>query len=367
MKALFVATVQSHIAQFHLKAIELLKQNGYEIHVAARDNLKEKNGLKLKNVDEVFDIPFQRSPFSLKNFRAYRKLKDVISKGEYDLIHCNTPVGGILTRFAARKEDGEVLYTAHGFHFYKGAPLVNWIIYYPIEKMMAHFTDKLITINSEDYQLAKSKFKCPVYRIHGTGIDTEKYKNVSEKELENIWKKRQLKKKNIILCTGELNKNKNQSTIISAMQMVVEKIPDTVLLLAGNGPERENLNHQISSLGLKENVKLIGYRTDLQKFVRLSDIVVSASLREGLGLNLVEAMYCKKPIIAANNRGHRELISNGENGFIVMPKDSVGFANKIIELCNNPNKRKEMGEKGYKRSIPYWDTNVLKELKKIYW
>lgn len=367
MKALFVATVQSHIAQFHLKAIELLKENGYEVHVAARNNLAEKNGLQLKNVDKVFDVPFQRSPFSGANIQAYRKLKNIIVDGKYDIIHCNTPVGGILTRLAARKEEGKVFYTAHGFHFYKGAPLLNWLIYYPIEKVMAHFTDKLVVINEEDYDLAKTKFKCPVYRIHGTGINAEKYKSVSESEIRELRQKLGLQNKIIILCTGELNKNKNQSTIVNAMRTVVASVPNAVLLFAGNGPEKDNLNHLIIELGLKRNIKLIGYRTDLEKFVNMADIVASASLREGLGLNIIEAMYCRKPVIATDNRGHRELITEGENGYLVSPENSNEFAEKIIDLCMDPEKRETMGEKGYTKSIPYWDVNVLKELKNIYW
>lgn len=367
MKALFVATVQSHIAQFHLKAIELLKQNGYEVHVAARDNLAEKNGLQLKNVDKVFDVPFQRSPFSPANIQAYRELKKVIKNGQYDIIHCNTPVGGILTRWAARNEKSEVIYTAHGFHFYKEAPLKNWMLYYPIEKVMSHFTDKLITVNEEDYCLAKTKFSCPVYRIHGTGIDTGKYGAVSMAEIEEVKHALKLQDSIVILCTGELNRNKNQKTIISAMKMVVESIPNAVLLLAGNGPEKENLNRLIVDLGLKKNIKLLGYRTDLQKFVRLADVVVSASFREGLGLNIIEAMYCSKPVIAADNRGHRELISENENGYLVAPIDAESFADRIITLCQNQEKRTQMGKNGYKKSFPYWDVNVLKELQEIYW
>lgn len=366
MKALFVATVQSHIAQFHLKTIEMLKQNGYEIHVAARDNLAEKNGLQLKNVDQVYNVPFCRSPFSPKNLRAYRELKKIIKEGGYDLIHCNTPVGGILTRLAARKEAGTVLYTAHGFHFYKGAPLKNWILYYPIEKCMAHFTDKLITINEEDYHLAQIKFKCPVYRIHGTGINTEKYRCISRKEVEDFRHKYKLQNQVIILCTGELNKNKNQETVITAMKTVVKAVPNAVLLLAGNGPKKDNLEQMIDQLVLNEHVKLLGYRTDLQKFVAMSDMVVSASKREGLGLNIIEAMYCRKPVIAADNRGHRELIADGKNGYLVKATDSASFADKIVVLCKNPKKREAMGNVGYEKSIPYWDVNVLEELKAIY-
>lgn len=366
MKVLFVATVQSHIAQFHLKAIELLKQNGYEIHVAARDNLAEKNGLRLKNVDKIFDIPFQRSPFSPKNLHAYRELKKVISNGKYDMIHCNTPVGGILTRLAAITEKSQVIYTAHGFHFYKGAPLLNWMIYYPIEKMMAHFTDKLITITEEDYCLAKSKLKCKSYRTHGVGINTEKYTNVAEEACIEIREEEELSDRIVILCTGELNENKNQKTLVQAMQRVVKTVPNAVLLIAGNGPEKENLRQLITNLGLEKNVSLIGYHTDLQNYVHMCDIVVSASFREGLPLNIVEGMYCRKPVIASENRGHRELINEGENGYLVMPTDSVEFADRIIDLCKKPEKRMDMGNKGYEKSIPYWDINVMKELKEIY-
>ena len=366
MKALFVATVQSHIAQFHLKAIELLKQNGYEVHVAARDNLAEKNGLQLKNVDEVFDIPFLRSPFSPKNLAAYKSLRKVICEGHYDLIHCNTPVGGILTRIAARKESGKVLYTAHGFHFYKGAPLKNWILYYPIEKIMAHYTDGLITINDEDYKLAKNKFHCPVYRIHGVGINTKKFNDISKEKLEELKDRYHLHNKVIILCTGELNNNKDQETVISAMTKVIAECPDARLLLAGNGPKENVLRNKISDLHLSEFVKLIGYRTDLQYFVHISDLVVSASLREGLGLNLIEAMFCHKPVIGAENRGHRELIIEGKNGYLVPPKDSTAFSEKIISLCKDQIKRIKMGSAGYEMSMPYWDVNVLKELKEVY-
>ncbi len=366
MKALFVATVQSHIAQFHLKAIELLKQNGYEVHVAARDNLAEKNGLQLKHVDKVFDIPFLRSPFSPKNLNAYKCLKKVIHEGHYDLIHCNTPVGGILTRVAARKESGKVLYTAHGFHFYKGAPLKNWFLYYPIEKIMARNTDGLITINAEDYNLAKNRFYCPVYRIHGAGINTKKFSDISKDRLKELKDKYHLNNRVIVLCTGELNKNKDQETVISAMAKVIDECPDAMLLLAGNGPREDELRNKISDLHLNEYVKLIGYRTDLQYFVHISDLVVSASLREGLGLNLIEAMFCHKPVIGADNRGHRELIIEGKNGYLVPPRDSAAFSDKIISLCKDREKRMRMGAVGYEMSLPYWDINVLEELKEVY-
>ena len=136
----------------------MLHEYNCEVHVAARDNLAEKNGLKLDFAEKVFDVPFSRSPKSKDNIKAYKQLKKIIDEGQYDVIHCNTPMGGIVTRLAARKarKNGtKVFYTAHGFHFYKGAPKKNWIVFYPIEKFFAnHYTDKLITITNEDYDLA---------------------------------------------------------------------------------------------------------------------------------------------------------------------------------------------------------------------
>ena len=160
MKVLLVATVQSHICQFHRPLVAML-QHGCEVHVAARNNLAEKNGLKLDFVEQVFDVPFQRSPFSPKNLGAYKQLKKIIDEGSYDVVHCNTPVGGVLGRLAAqkaRKRGTKVFYTAHGFHFYKGAPKKNWLIWYPVEKFMCRHTDKLITITQEDYDMPRQSF-----------------------------------------------------------------------------------------------------------------------------------------------------------------------------------------------------------------
>ena len=177
-KVLLVATVQSHICQFHRLLADLLHEHGCEVHVAARNNLAEKNGLRLDFAEKVFDIPFSRSPKNPVNMKAYRQLKQIIEDEGYDVIHCNTPMGGILTRMAAkkaRKKGTKVFYTAHGFHFYRGAPKKNWMVYYPIEKWFARKTDKLITIVSEDFNTAAAKFSCPVYRIHGVGVDEKRY------------------------------------------------------------------------------------------------------------------------------------------------------------------------------------------------
>ena len=370
MKVLLVATVQSHICQFHKPLVKMLHDHGCEVHVAARNNLAEKNGLKLDFADQVFDVPFERSPFSRRNLTAYKQLKQIIDNGNYDVVHTNTPVGGIVGRLAARKarKNGcKVLYTAHGFHFFQGGPKKSWLIYYPIEKFMCRYTDELITINEEDYLLAKTKFPVSVSRIHGIGANTGKYFPISEEEKTALRAELGfVKEQKLIICTGELNENKNQITAIKAMKQVTAAEPDAVLLLAGNGPTHDELKNTISELGLAEHAILLGYHTDLDRYVKASDLVISCSKREGLGLNLIEGMLCKKPIVAAINRGHRELVQDGKNGYLVPPTDATMLAEKALRLLSNDQMRHTFGERGFELSQHYTDISVYSELTNIY-
>ncbi|MBQ9729964.1 MAG: glycosyltransferase family 4 protein [Clostridia bacterium] len=368
-KVLLVATVQSHIAQFHKPLIALLKERGDIVHVAARNNLAEKNGLSIGEVDEVFDIPFARSPLAKVNLKAYKMLKKVIDEGEYDIVHCNTPMGGVLTRLAAkkaRKKGTKVFYTAHGFHFYRGARKRNWLVYYPIEKCLAKKCDVLITITEEDYALASKKFKTNVVHVHGVGVNTKKYSPFTQEQIDAFKAEQGLLGKTVLLCTGELNKNKNQITAIKAVEEIKDRFPETVLLLAGNGPSEEELRLYVEQNGLQENVKLLGYRTDLEKFVYATDIVVSASYREGLPLNVMEAMICKKPVVASKNRGHNELVRNAENGFLVDATNVQSFADGIAELIESKALRESFGERGYELVQKYTAESVVGELKELY-
>ncbi|MCK9265916.1 glycosyltransferase family 4 protein [bacterium] len=369
-KVLITATVQSHIAQFHKPLIDILHKHGYEVHVAARDNLGEKNGLKLDSPDKIYNIPFDRSPFSKKNIDAYKQLKKIIAENRYDIIHCNTPMGGVLTRLAARvvrKKGVKVFYTAHGFHFYKGAPIINWLLYYPVEKYLARHTDKIITITEEDYLMASRKLNTKIFRIHGVGVDPLRYFPVSEEDKEMMRQDRGYSQKYfIILCTGELNKNKNQSTVIKAVAEVIKTNFDVKLLLAGNGPMEKELKELVKELGIDKNVEFLGYRTDLDKYVKISDIVVSASFREGLGLNIIEAMLCGKPVVSSINRGHKELVKEGKTGFLLFTKDILGFADRILTLKKDADLAKKMGELGEKSVELYVFDNVKRELELIY-
>ena len=365
-RVLITATVQSHICQFHKPLMKMLKENGYEVHVAARDNLAEKNGLQMEYADKVFNIPFDRSPFSFKNIKAYRDLSKVLKKYSYDIIHTNTPMGGMVTRLAAnkyRKKGTKVFYTAHGFHFYNGAPKKNWLIYYPIEKSMSRLTNKLITINSEDYKLAKEKFHCDVYYVHGVGANSEKFYPMSDEERKAIRKEFGYSESTkIILNVGELLPNKNQKTAILVMKELIKDYPDSKLLIAGNGPELDNLKQLTADNNLTDHVDFLGYTTEINKYMNICDCLIACSYREGLGLNVIEAMLCGKPVIASDNRGHKELVKVGCNGFIVEPENIAGYVDvyqRTIELS-------KIQSEITKSIKPFIDKTVLNELTDIY-
>lgn len=368
-KVLLVATVQSHICQFHKPLVKVLHEQGAEVHVAAKDNLAEKNGLKLDFAEKVFDVPFSRSPKSIDNLKAFKALKKIIEEEQYDLIQCNTPMGGIITRLAAqkaRKKGTKVVYMAHGFHFYKGASKKAWMLFYPIEKHFAPKCDTLITITKEDYALASEKFKTNVVHMHGVGVSQERYHVVDADTWQEMRVKEGLASDDfVILCTGELNKNKNQKTLLQAAAQLKDKIPNLKILLAGNGPLQAELEKQVEESGLKGIVCFLGYRTDLEKVVPVTDLIVSCSYREGLPLNIIEAMLCKKPIVASVNRGHKELIKDGENGYLFTPNDWQTLAEKALAVYHDE-RREQMGEKSYVIAQEYTVSSIEKEIREIY-
>lgn len=371
-KVLIMATVYSHIGQFHQPLIDMLKENDYEVHICGYNNLNLKDSLTINNVDKKYELPFSRSPFSLKNLKCYRALKKIMKDEKYDIIHCNTPVGGVLGRLMARKyrKNGtKVFYTAHGFHFYKGASIKNWIVYYPIEKILSRYTDVLITINKEDYELSKAKFKkCKEFLyINGVGVNEKKY-NI---KLDDQTREKYINELNIntkdfnIICIGELNTNKNQDLAINAMKTLIVKYNNIKLWLLGNGPKKDELQQKIAEYKLENNVKLLGYRRDIPQLLQLSHIGLSCSLREGLGLNLIEELIAELPIIGVKNRGHEEIIINNYNGYMI--ENSVEeLVDKIELLIEDKNVYNKLKSNCYNSAEKFFTSKSLEKLKKIY-
>ncbi|MBM7651865.1 glycosyltransferase family 4 protein [Neobacillus cucumis] len=365
-KVLFCATVDYHIKAFHLPYLKWFKEQGWEVFVAASGEIK------LPYVDKKYNIPFQRSPLDKKNIKAYKELKKIIDKHQFNIIHCHTPVGGFITRLAGRKlrkHGTKVIYTAHGFHFCKGAPLINWFLYYPIEKILSFFTDCLITINQEDYQLAKDHHFSAntIKHVHGVGVNTEIFRPL-EKSKKDILRKSLGYGANdfLMVYAAEFNKNKNQKFLINSLALLKDEIPNARLLLAGEGALLQDCKELARTLQVDSMIDFLGFRNDIEKLLKISDIAVASSLREGLPVNIIEAMSCGLPVIANDNRGHRELIDNGQNGWIIY-NDTNQFSKKIKELaCNNDLKIK-FGTKGRNMAVNMFSVQkVLEEKSNIY-
>ena len=366
-KVLFVATVTRHINAFHIPYLKWFKEQGYEVHVASNGSEE------IKYCDRHFNLPFARFPLKMNNIKTYKELKKIINDNNYEIIHCHTPVGGVLTRLAARKtrkKVSKVIYTAHGFHFYKGASILNWIIYYPIEKWMAHYTDCLITINNEDYEIAKKKIKeKEVELIHGVGLDTKRFDiEIKDEDKIHIKKKFGIEDNDIVLTyVAELNKNKNQILLIDAMGKLKNNYPNIKLILVGPYPENEYYKEEIRKRNLEREVVLTGKTIeDVPVILSITNIYLASSIREGLPVNIMEAMYMGLPIVATDNRGHRELIENGLNGYLVSYKNEEEFVSKIEELIENEEKIKEFANNSKQTVEKYLLKNVIKEMEEMY-
>lgn len=372
-KVLLTASVEHHFNAFHFPLIDIFHDNGYDVEIAAHDVMGgEYHEILTQKTEKIYDIPFERSPFSLKNKEAYRQLKKVIESNDYDVINCNTPVASIITRLAARKsrkKGTKVVYTAHGFHFYKGASKLNWLIFYPLEKLFGKlFTDCIITICDEDESNAKKYKLCKtIKRIHGVGVNGERFAPADDDTKQAIRKEYNLDTNaTICLCTGEFNANKNQQMFISAMPQIIKENPDFILMFAGTGDKESELRSLAGSLGVDKNVMFLGYRMDIDKLLSVSDFVCSGSYREGLPVNIIEGMLSAKPAVVSHNRGHDELVEDGVSGFFVNFGDSEGVAEAFNKLCSDKELCEKMGKSALERSEKYSAQSVAKELREIY-
>jgi len=364
-KILFVATVSVHFQYFYLPYFENLQENGWEVSTVCS------NPVKLPNCDANYGITIERLPYKIKNISAYRQLKEIIDHNNFDIIHCNTPIGGVLTRIAARKarkHGTKVIYTAHGFHFYKGASFRNWLIYYPIEYCLSKLTDCLITINDEDYCLAKKHFRPEeIVHVHGVGYDNEKFFKPSTQRKGELRRKNGYSESDILLVyVAELNKNKNQVHLIKAVEIIAKTNKNVRLLLIGPDSlsgKNQQLAHE---LGVDDKVEFWGSRSDVFDLIPMCDIAVASSIREGLPVNIMESLACGVPVVAADNRGHRALVKNGENGFLTKLDNAHELAERVLEIIENDDVYRKLSENACKSIVVFSKEHVLEEMKAVY-
>ncbi|MDR0196182.1 MAG: glycosyltransferase family 4 protein [Myroides sp.] len=367
-KVLFVATVSGHINAFHLPYIEWMSNEGYIVDVACDVHSKIEG-----NVNKVHDIKIARSPFTIKHINAYKELKEVIDNGLYDLITCHTPMASVLARLAsreARRKGTKVLYTAHGFHFFKGGPLLNWLVFYPIERYLTNFTDGLVCINQPDYDIISKKGnqKCDYFKIPGIGVREDRYfpvLNCEEKIL--IRKEKNFSTTKFLgIYAAEFIPRKNHFFILNAFKQEKNRLNDVQILFAGRGELEEELKIFVQKNGLEKNISFIGFRRDLDEVFRSCDFGISASKQEGLPINIVEEMLSGLPIIASIERGHLELVRNSENGFLFNLDSSRELVDSIIKLKDSGDFLVNSGKKSRVIGEEYRLENSMKSMIAIF-
>lgn len=371
-KVLFVCTVvKTHLMQFHIPYLKMFKDMGWETAVASRNDYEDPSDCVIPYCDRYFDIPFERMPWKKRNFEAYKMLKACIDEGDYDIIHCHTPVGAMLTRLAARgarKKATKVIYTAHGFHFFKGAPLVNWLAFYPAEWLLAPLTDVLLTMNKEDFERAKKHMHARrIEYIPGVGINPEKFRTPG---FDAVQKRQELgfgEHDFLMLTVAEMTKNKNHITLLKAMETMKdrEEFKNFHYLIVGRGEEWASLEESAKALGIADHVHFLGYRTDAPELYRCCDLFAFVPFREGLPVALMEAMCCGMPIFCTKIRGNTDLIDDGVSGLFTANAPAA-VADTILKLFHDPALRAKLGRGAAEKVMAFEEKAVHARMKEIY-
>ncbi len=371
-RVLFTATVvKQHIMTFHVPYLQMFQEMGWETAVAAGNDYEDRREVNIPHCDTFYEIPFERIPWKAGNIRAFRMLKKIIAEGRYDIIHCHTPVGAMITRLAAgkaRKQGTRVIYTAHGFHFYKGSSLVSWLAYYPVEWALAHLTDVLLTMNREDYALAKKRMHAKrVEYVPGVGIDTGRFDGRGQDRQETREKLGFRPSDFLLLTVAEMNKNKNQSMVLKALALLKDRpeYENIHYLICGMGEYGSVLQQEAAELGIADHVAFLGYRKDIPSIYRCSDLFAFMSYREGLPVALMEAMASGMSTVCSGCRGNTDLIEDGQEGRIVA-QDPQALAAAILEQYHDPDLRQRFGAAAAQKVCRYDRKNVHRIMKEIY-
>jgi len=350
----------ANFSKFNRPFMRWFREQGWQVdYVSAGEE-------PILDCDNQYAISIERSPYTFRNFKAYKELKKILLNG-YDIIHCHTPMGGFLGRLAAKniRAKAKIIYTAHGFHFYKGAPLLNWLIYYPIEKYLAKYTHMLITINEEDYSIAKKKFtSCRnIHKIDGVGVDLDRFKPYNNKK--------QLRKDFginetdfVILYIAEFTARKNHRLLINSLEKIREKVKTLKVIFVGTGPLLEKYENRIKAAGLSETVLFWGYRNDIEKICNIADVAVSPSKQEGLPIGIVECLASGLPVVCSRIRGHIDVIKHGINGLLFSNKDEM--IEDILKIYNSKSLAEELSINAREASKQYNRELIMRKMTEIY-
>ena len=373
MKRILITSTDVMMYQFLFPHVHCLSENGYIVDVACSfAEGYEKEGYHtyikehLPEGSTFFPVDLHRSPFSLGNIKGLKEIKNIISKGKYDLIWTNEPVMGVMTRLAsrnARTKGAKVLYLAHGYQFYKGCPKVNWLAY-PVEKVMSHFCDAICLINWEDYEFTQKHLSSKsCYHIDGIGLNTDKFSSVV---VDRKAKRKELGLSEddiIIVSVGELQKRKNHEPVIRAISQIQDS--RVKYLICGWGELKDYYENLTKELNMTRRFFMLGHRYDIPEILKASDIFAHPSIREGLGIAAIEAMSAGLPLVTSNVQGIKDYVKEGVTGYVNNPLDIEGYKSSFMKLISNPLLRKQIGEHNVQFAKKYDLSNSKKQMLEI--
>lgn len=371
MKILYVTTILGTIDSFLIPHIQYLIQLGNEVSIACETEGEEVSNELRELGCPIHQVSFKRSPFNKENIKAYKQIQHLLRREGFNLIHVHTPVAAFITRLAARNiSNVSVLYTAHGFHFFKGAPKKNNLLFYGLERLAANWTDGVITMNNEDFEAAQTfslRRRDSVFKVHGVGLNLSKFKPQSDEIKKKLREEYHYGEDDFILINvGELSYRKHQDLVIKAVGKLKGHIQNIKLLLVGSGEWEEDYRKLVKKMGLEREVIFLGYRTDIHNLMILSDLAVTSSRHEGLPVNVMEAMASGLPIVASDVRGNHDLVKDGINGFVFGVDDVGGCAATIERIYYSEELRKRFSTESSKTITSYSQERVLEEMEQIY-
>ncbi|HJC57492.1 MAG TPA: glycosyltransferase family 4 protein [Candidatus Eisenbergiella intestinipullorum] len=372
-KALIITTISGFVPQFEKNHVSLLQEKGYEVHYASnfdRPVYDHEKDFFRKNGIITHPLSIEKSPVNLlQNARAFGQLKRLLKREHFDLIHCHNPMGGALGRTAAGlySPGSVILYTAHGFHFYKKAPWKNWLLYYPAERALARLTDILITVNEEDHERGKRfclRRGGSVWKIPGVGVDVERFIPQEEERSRRKAEYGFPEDSFLLLSAGELNRNKNHRAVIRAVAQMKDQ--NIYYGICGRGSGRKSLEAWIRREGLQERVRLLGYRKDMERILPAADCFLFPSRREGFGMAAVEAMASGLALITSDCRGTREYMKDGITGFICERNRPESYAEAVQRLRDDPAGHRSMEKESRRQALCFSRQATESIMRQIY-
>ena len=365
-KVLFVSHTTNFI-KFNLPYMKWFRDQGWLVHYASAEEEPFPEGV----CDAHFQVPFQRSPYHTDNMIAYKEIKRLIDSQNYQIIHCHTPVGGAITRLAARdarKTGTKVIYTAHGFHFYKGAPKRNWLFYYPVEKYLSQYTDCLVTMNEEDYNIALNKLWAKaVEKIDGVGVQVSSFYPISYDQKKELRKQYNFRETDFILIyTAVFIARKRHEFLIDILPNLRREIPSLKVIFCGSGELLSDMKKYVASLHMDDIVFFMGYCNYVNVMCNIADVLVSSSIQEGMPINILEGMASGLPVVCAKIRGQVDVVQDGINGFMYSCHNAAEMCTKIIHLYQHDELREKMSEQNLSDVKKYSLDRALQNMQQIY-